>query len=94
MAGAIEREVSATPEEFAHGLRLAFGEAVSGGPLRFHVAQDAVCLEIELVVGPDRVIAALHLPSLRASLRFTSGNPSAQAKLLARMDMAMQRGGG
>lgn len=90
----IEREISATPAEFAHGLHLAFGDAVSGGPLNFRVHYQRATLDIELIPGPERSIAALVLPSLHARLQFTAGDSAARSRLLARMDLAMQRGGG
>jgi hypothetical protein len=88
------REVSATPAEFAHGLRLAFPGKVAGGPLEFLVEDGVVALAISLVPGPDRVIALLRLPTLTARLRFTAGDTASRARLLRRMDLAMQRGGG
>ena len=91
---ALEREVSATPAEFAHGLRNAFPEGLVGGPLEFRVDDGAAAMEIRLVPGPDRVIALLRLPTLKASIRFTSGNYDARERMLRRMDLAMQRGGG
>ncbi len=88
------REVSATPAEFAHGLRNAFPEGLVGGPLEFRVDDGAAAMEIRLVPGPDRVIALLRLPTLMASIRFTAGDPAARERMLLRMDLAMQRGGG
>jgi hypothetical protein len=90
----LRREVSATPAEFAHGLRNAFGEAVRGGPLRFDIVSDGAAMHIDLMPGPDRVIALLRLPTLSARIRFTGGPPEARARMLHRMDRAMQRGGG
>jgi hypothetical protein len=46
------------------------------------------------VPGPDRVIALLRLPTLTARIRFCAGDPAARERLLKRMDLAMQRGGG
>lgn len=88
------REVSATPAEFAHGLRNAFPEGLSGGPLHFRVDDGAAAMEICLTPGPDRVIALLRLPTLTARIRFTAGDAEARARMLRRMDLAMQRGGG
>ncbi len=90
----LEREVSATPAEFAHGLRNAFPEGLSGGPLEFRVNDGSAAMEIRLTPGPDRVIALLRLPTLKASIRFTAGDPAARERMLKRMDLAMQRGGG
>ena len=59
---ALEREVSATPAEFAHGLRNAFPDGLTGGPVEFRVDDGAAAMEIHLVPGPDRVIALLRDP--------------------------------
>lgn len=91
---ALEREVSATPAEFAHGLRNAFPDGLTGGPVEFRVDDGAAAMEIHLVPGPDRVIALLRLPTLKAFIRFTAGDPAARERMLKRMDLAMQRGGG
>jgi hypothetical protein len=90
----LEREVFASPAEFAHGLRNAFPEGLSGGPLMFRVDDGAAGMEIRLTPGPDRVIALLRLPTLTARIRFTAGDAEARNRMLRRMDMAMQRGGG
>jgi hypothetical protein len=90
----LRREVSATPGEFAHGLRNAFPEGLSGGPLVFQVEAGAASMDIELTPGDDRVIALLRLPTLTARIRFTAGDAEARRALLRRMDLAMQRGGG
>lgn len=88
------RDVSATPEEYAHGLRNAFPRGLSGGPLEFRVEAGDVCMAISLSPGPDRVIALLRLPTLTARIRFLSGDAEARERLLRHMDLAMQRGGG
>jgi hypothetical protein len=90
----LEREQTATPAEFARGLRNAFPEGLAGGPLRFRVSRDGVDLAIDLKPGPDRVIGGLRLPRLRVRLHFTAGDGAARARLLAHMDLAMHRGGG
>jgi hypothetical protein len=89
-----EREISATPAEFAHGLRNAFAAAVVGGPLHFEIVGDQASMRIELEPGPDREIALLRLPTLVARIRFTAGTQQARQAMLRRMDLAMQRGGG
>lgn len=88
------REVSATPAEFAHGLRNAFPEGLSGGPLEFRVEDGPAAMEIQLAPGPDRVIALLRLPTLTARIRFLQSDAGARERMLKRMDLAMQRGGG
>jgi len=90
----LERDMSATPAEFAHGLRLAFGNRVEGGPLEYRVRIEGTLLEVRLTPLPDRVIAGLRLPRLQARLCFVGGDAASRASLLARMDLAMHRGGG
>lgn len=94
MAVRIEREVAATPAEFARGLHLAFPAGVVGGPLAFHVSDGPAEMEVSLVPGPDRVIALLRLPTLHVTLDFVAGEVSEQAKMLAHLDLATRRGGG
>jgi hypothetical protein len=91
---ALAREISATPAEFAHGLRNAFPQGLSGGPLLFQVEDGSAAMEIRLVPGPDRVIALLRLPTLTARIQFMAGDAAARERMLKRMDLAMQRGGG
>jgi hypothetical protein len=90
----LEREMSASRAEFLHGLRLAFPQGVEedGGLLK--VGDGDTAMEIELAPLPDRAIALLRLPNLKVRIRFTAGSREAQRAMLARMDRAMQRGGG
>lgn len=92
--GLIVREVSATRSEFLHGLRLAFPHGVSEVGDTVRVAFGPAAMEITMTRLPPRVIALLTLPRLKVSLRGTAGNRAEFAALLARMDLAMQRGGG
>ncbi len=90
----IERDVSATRNEYLHGLRQAFPTGIeAAGPL-LRVVSGAVVLEIMLVEQAPRVIALLRLPRLSVTLRFLQGTPSQHASVLAHMDRTMQRGGG
>lgn len=91
---ALVREISATIAEYRHGVRLAFPGQVSEDTDGLRVEYRCATLEIRLEPLPPRVIALLRLPVLRAELRFTSGTPAQQAGLLARLDLATQRGGG
>lgn len=93
-AAGIVREASATPEEFVRGLALAFPGKVTRQGSYWRVSLDDTMLEIDLAVLPPRVIASLHLPLLRVVMHFISGTPEQRASMLARMDLAMQRGGG
>ena len=88
------REVSATPAEYRHGVNLAFPGGVREAAGRLCIEDGGAVLEIGLEVLPPRVIAALQLPKLRATLTFTDGTAGQQASLLQRLDRATQRGGG
>lgn len=90
----LQREISATPDEFRHGLLLAFPGNVKGQGNTLHIAASNAAMEIFLTVGPARTIANLRLPTLFVSIRFTAGSAAAQQEMLARMDRAMHRGGG
>lgn len=90
----LERDVSATPAEYAHGLRLAYPEGVTGGPMSFTVTNGKAALEIELTHGPERRIALLRLPTLKVRMTFTAGSQAERQEMLHRMDLAMRRGGG
>lgn len=90
----LEREVSASPGEFARGLRTAFPDAVEDGHLRFRCERDGVRLEIALRPGPDLAIAGLRLPRVRVSIRCLGADAAARARVLAHLDLATHRGGG
>jgi hypothetical protein len=92
--GTIEREVWATPDEFRHGLELAFPGQVTahGDTLLVHDGQ--VAMEIALTELTPRTIALLNLPRMKVSLRGTAGSADQWAAMLERMDLAMHRGGG
>jgi hypothetical protein len=90
----IEREVWATPKEFCHGLDLAFPGRVKecNGVLCVHDGRAE--MEIHLTELPPQTIALLKLPRMKVSLRMTAGSAEQRAAMLARMDLAMHRGGG
>jgi hypothetical protein len=90
----IEREVWATPDEFRHGLELGFPGRVTGseGNLRADDGQAGMAIALE-VLAPRR-IALLNLPRMKVSIHMTAGTPEQRQAMLARMDLAMQRGGG
>ncbi len=89
------REIGATATEFERGLRLAVpGGVVSPRPGALRVEQGGVTLEVDLTELPERRMGLFRLPVLRARLRFLSGDVPARQSLLARIDRAMQRGGG
>ena len=88
------RTVSASPAEYARGLHQAVPGGVTGGPHHFVVCDGEVRIEIDLVPGPDHVIAQLRLPSLIAHWRLSGGTKCMHDTLVERMDLAMRRGGG
>lgn len=90
----IEREVWATPAEFRRGLAMAFPARVVERDGRLCVDDGQAAMEIALEVMPPRTIALLELPRMKVSLRGTLGTPEMFKALVARMDLAMQRGGG
>jgi hypothetical protein len=88
------RDMATTAREFRHGLDFAFPQGVTERDGAFHVAYAGAAMEITLAPLPPRVIALLRLPRLEVRIRFTAGTPEQRAALLARMDRALQRGGG
>lgn len=90
----LEREISSSVEEFRRGLEQAFPATLRGGPLRYAAAMDDATMEIELTPGPDRAIALLRLPTLRARIRFTAGSAAACRRMLEHLDRVTHRGGG
>jgi hypothetical protein len=86
--------MSATPADIERGLAAAFPGAVEGGPQRFRVAASDAVMEVELIPGPDRLLALLRLPTLRVRIHFAVGDEAARGRMLARLDLAMRRGGG
>lgn len=89
------REVGATEAEFARSLQQALpgGVEVLGGG-QFRVRDGEVCLHIAIMPGAVRRIGLFALPVLAAQYRFESGAQPDRAALIARLDRAMQRGGG
>lgn len=92
--GSLVREVSATIQEFRHGLLLAFPQGVAADGNTLHVIDGQAAMEIRLAPQAPRIIAALRLPNLQVTIRFTAGAPAERERMLARMDRAMHRGGG
>jgi len=90
-----ERVLSATPAQFERDLRQAWPE-VSGSAVAGRLAIEVapMRLELELRVLASRRIALLELPQLKVCYAFHGGDESARARLLARLDLAMQKGGG
>lgn len=92
----LHREMTAHPAEYRRELGLAFPDgmtlAADGAGARVVVGD--VTLDVSWQVGAPCTIGLLHLPSLRVSLRFSGADCAAHRAVLARMDLAMHRGGG
>ena len=90
----IQREVTASSNEFERRLRLAFPRAIEGGPRHFRVWRDDCVMEVDVSELSPRVIGSLALPALAVTLRFPSATSSERAAMLGWLDLAMHRGGG
>jgi hypothetical protein len=88
------RDMATTEKEFRGGLAFAFPQGVTEREGVFRVVHAGAAMEIGIAPLPPRVIALLSLPRLEVRIRFTAGTPEQQQVMLARMDRAMQRGGG
>lgn len=88
------RDMATTEREFRHGLDFAFPQGVTARDGILHVWYAGAAMEITLAPLPPRVIALLRLPRLEVRVRFTAGTAVQQQAMLARMDRALQRGGG
>lgn len=90
-----ERRLSSTARAFERELRLAWpaatGSAANGG---LRVEDGGVTLAIELEAAGVRRLGLFELPQLIARYRFSGGDAAARRALLARLDRAMQKGGG
>lgn len=91
----IEREVGSTRAEFLRALALAHSEGVEAlDPDTYRVTSGEVVLEISLCDAPPRRIALIEIPVLKAVYEFVRGSAQDCEALLAKLDRAMQRGGG
>jgi hypothetical protein len=90
----IDRDITATRDEFLHALRLAFPGGVVETEGAVRVAAQGTMMEIAIDPGPDRRTAALWLPTVRVRIRFVTGSEAERQAMLAQMDRAMLRGGG
>ena len=86
--------MGATPAEFSRGLRLAHPGFEEAGVDAFRLEEGGVRLRIRLARGPSRRLGRFDLPVLRVSYDFEAGKSEDCRALLARLDLAMQRGGG
>lgn len=87
------REISATPEEFARGVRAGFPDAcatASGWQIQWRSAS----AEITLTPLPELVIASLRLPRQHCVIKLAGADQPDRQALLERLDRYQQRGGG
>ncbi len=95
VAESFEREVAATLREFERDLRQAWpGGVECSGDGRYRISDGTLVLDIEAHATGTRRLGPLELPQLSARYRFAGGDEAARRRLLARLDRAMQRGGG
>ncbi|HRP25087.1 MAG TPA: hypothetical protein PLF79_08105 [Thauera sp.] len=89
------RRVTATPREFERDLRQAW-PAVQGSAeaRRFDLQDGAQDLVIDIEAAGVRRLGLFELPQLDVHYRFGPGDEAARRALLARLDRAMQKGGG
>jgi hypothetical protein len=88
------RDMATTEQEFRQGLLFAFPAGVREAAGLFRIDYAGASMEIRTALLPPRVIALLRLPRLEVRIRFTAGTTVQQQAMLARMDRALQRGGG
>lgn len=87
------RDISATPEEFARGIRAGFPDAVAT-PHGWRIRWRSASAEITLSHLPERVIASLRLPRLSCVIQLAGSDETECRELLARLDRYQHRGGG
>ena len=89
------RQMGMTHEEFMRTLPAAVSplsvHAHPGGVVLRHPAGE---IRIDLQPGPERRIAALRLPVLLVSFRFSGLDRAQRATFMERFDLAFHRGGG
>lgn len=90
----IERDISASRDEFLRGLRAAFPQTLEETADGFRARGDDAAMEIRLVETAPLSIALLTLPRLAVSIRFIAGDDAACSGLLAHLDRYLHRGGG
>ena len=92
---AFAREVGASAEEFARSIHAAHPGAVDTiAPNTYRLVDGDVVLEVTAQPLPLRKLGQFALPVLDVRFRFVSGDDAGRAALIARLDRAMQRGGG
>ena len=90
-----ERRVTATAREFERDLRQAW-PTVEGAAAarRFSLQEGAQTLVIDIEPAGVRRLGLFELPQLDVRYRFGPGDEATRRALLARLDRAMQKGGG
>jgi hypothetical protein len=86
--------VGATLAEFRRALGLAHPGLTEAGEGVFSLADGRVHLVIRATPGRGRRLGLFELPLLQVSYRFEGGSADDCRAFLARLDRAMQRGGG
>lgn len=89
-----ERLVSATPAQFERDLRAAWPAAAGCVGEGLQVSDGGADLFLTMEVLPVRRIGLFALPQLCVRYRFVAGDAAARGRLLARLDLGMQKGGG
>lgn len=91
----LRREVGASEAAFLRDLAKAWPPGVEeSGAGRVRLIASEPSLEVEFQCLPARRLGSLVLPRLDVTYRFGPGEPAVREALLARLDRAMQRGGG
>lgn len=89
------REVGASTDEFARSLHAAHPGAIeTTAPNTYRLTDGDVVLEVAAHPLPARRLGLFKLPVLDVRYRFLAGDNTRRAALIARLDRAMQRGGG
>ena len=92
---AFTREVGASADEFSRSLHAAHPGAVDTiSPNSYRLVEGDVVLEVTAQPLAPRRLGQFALPVLDVQFRFVSGDNAGRAALIARIDRAMQRGGG
>ena len=91
----LERQVTATAREFERDLRQAWPEVQgSAETLRFGLQDGIQSLVIDIEPAGLRRLGLFELPQLIVRYRFGEGDEVARRAFLAKLDRAMQKGGG
>ena len=86
--------MNSTPEAFRRALIQAFGPAVSDADAGLLLDLDGVQLHFFLERQDPQRLGALQIECLMVAINACAGEEAAAEKLLAKVDRAMQRGGG